>query len=86
MQVLRKLCMDHPPRAETEAAIAAVQESIERLEKETGALDAKLDLRKKQFSLVMHAVDELQRELEDEPYDTLMEAGEAPVDGDAMET
>jgi THO complex subunit 7 len=75
--------MDHPPRAETEAAIASVQGSIARLEHESSALEAKLELRKKQFALVMHAVDELQRELEGEPDDALLQA---EPEADSMDT
>mmetsp|Transcript_44407 Transcript_44407/g.74056 ORF Transcript_44407/g.74056 Transcript_44407/m.74056 type:complete len:202 (-) Transcript_44407:210-815(-) len=65
-EVLRRLCMEHPARSATRAASATLEQEIEGLEKESAHMNGVLELRKKQFALLLHAADELQTELEDE--------------------
>lgn len=65
-EVLRRLCMEHPGRAHTHTAIATLENEITELEHESTQLTAVLELRKKQFALLLHAADELQTELEEE--------------------
>lgn len=52
--------MQFPPRAETEAANAQLAEEIAALEAERWATSSKLELKKKQFALLLHVVNELQ--------------------------
>lgn len=65
-EALRRLCMEFPSRAETAGHNAQLEREIEDLEKESEATASTLELRKKQFALLLHVVNELQDELEDE--------------------
>eukprot|EP00240_Pyramimonas_obovata_P014235 CAMPEP_0118932564 /NCGR_PEP_ID=MMETSP1169-20130426/10496_1 /TAXON_ID=36882 /ORGANISM="Pyramimonas obovata, Strain CCMP722" /LENGTH=201 /DNA_ID=CAMNT_0006875241 /DNA_START=200 /DNA_END=805 /DNA_ORIENTATION=+ len=65
-EVLRRLCMEHPARSETRTAIATLEKDIAALENESAQANGVLELRKKQFALLLHAADELQKELEDD--------------------
>ncbi|KAK3281885.1 hypothetical protein CYMTET_10346 [Cymbomonas tetramitiformis] len=63
---LRHKCMEHPARSETLAAIKTLEQELQELEEATTSANKTLELRKKQFALVLHAVDELQKELDGE--------------------
>ncbi|XP_057539554.1 THO complex subunit 7A-like [Amaranthus tricolor] len=65
-ETIRKLIANQPPRSETEKAIAELEKEIAELEAEDMASARLLDLRKKQFALLLHVVDELQITLESE--------------------
>mmetsp|Transcript_5439 Transcript_5439/g.7347 ORF Transcript_5439/g.7347 Transcript_5439/m.7347 type:complete len:203 (+) Transcript_5439:120-728(+) len=77
-EVLRRLCMQHPARAETREAIAAVQKDLEKLETESRKANSMLEERKKQFALLLHAASELQLELK---YEAVVDEAEPePMD------
>ncbi|MQM11884.1 hypothetical protein Taro_044795 [Colocasia esculenta] len=65
-EATRRLIAMQPPRFETQKTIAALDKEIAALEAENAAAIRTLDLRKKQFSLLLHVVDELQNTIEDE--------------------
>ncbi|CAN6889099.1 unnamed protein product [Brassica oleracea var. botrytis] len=65
-ETIRKLISAQPPRAETEKVIAELKREIAELEAESTASWRLLELRKKQFALLLHVVDELQNTMEDE--------------------
>ena len=82
-EALRRLCARLPARATTEAACARLEEEIAALEAESDATAAKLHLRKKQFALLLHVVNELQEELEeDEAEEGEAEEGAVPMDAE----
>ena len=82
-EALRRLCARLPARATTEAACARLEEEIAALEEESDATAAKLHLRKKQFALLLHVVNELQEELEeDEAEEGEAEEGGVPMDAE----
>lgn len=58
-----------PSRAETAKKIAQVQSELEALEATRRASDEKLELRRRQFALLMHAAHDLQQTLEDADAD-----------------
>lgn len=66
-EAIRKLIALQPPRSETQQTISNLEKEIALLETENTAGVRLLDLRKKQFSLLLHVVDELQNTVEDEP-------------------
>ncbi|MQM20904.1 hypothetical protein Taro_053934 [Colocasia esculenta] len=72
-EAIRRLIAMQPPRSETQKTIAALEKEIAALEAENAAAIRTLDLRKKQFSLLLHVVDELQNTIEDEKKSTLEE-------------
>lgn len=65
-ETIRKLIALQPPRSETQKTISDLEKEIASLEAENVAGVRTLDLRKKQFSLLLHVVDELQNTIEDE--------------------
>ncbi|KAI0529753.1 hypothetical protein KFK09_002311 [Dendrobium nobile] len=65
-EAIRKLIALQPPRYETQQTISNLEKEIAALEAENAAGVRLLDLRKKQFSLLLHVVDELQNTVEDE--------------------
>ncbi|KAH9607000.1 hypothetical protein KSS87_013775 [Heliosperma pusillum] len=65
-ETIRKLIAMQPPRSETEKMIAELEKEIASLEAEDTATSRLLELRKKQFALLLHVVDELQATIEDE--------------------
>ncbi|RLN40427.1 THO complex subunit 7B-like [Panicum miliaceum] len=65
-EAIRKLVSLQPPRSETEKLIADLEKEIADLEAENVACVRTLELRKKQFALLLHVVDELQISIEDE--------------------
>jgi THO complex subunit 7 len=73
-ETLRRLCVQLPSRSDTEAACA-------HLEAQSDAASRALDLRKKQFALLLHAARELSGELEED--EKVAEEAQAV---DAMET
>ncbi|KAJ3688420.1 hypothetical protein LUZ61_017584 [Rhynchospora tenuis] len=66
-EAVRKLVASWPPRSETEKLIADLETEIAALEAEDASCVRMLDLRRKQFSLLLHVVEELQNTIiEDE--------------------
>ncbi|KAF5190982.1 Tho complex subunit 7a [Thalictrum thalictroides] len=65
-EAIRKLIAMQPPRSETQKMITELEKEIAILEAENTAGSRTLELRKKQFSLLLHVVDELQNTIEDE--------------------
>ncbi|CAN6285919.1 unnamed protein product [Urochloa humidicola] len=65
-EAIRKLISSQPPRSETERLIADLEKEIADLEAEDVACLRTLELRKKQFALLLHVVEELQVSIEDE--------------------
>ncbi|XP_021742614.1 THO complex subunit 7A-like [Chenopodium quinoa] len=65
-EMIRKLIATQPPRSETEKMIAELEKEIAALEAEDMASTRMLELRKKQFALLLQVVDELQVTIEDE--------------------
>ncbi|XP_062093188.1 THO complex subunit 7B [Humulus lupulus] len=71
-EAIRKLIAAQPPRSQTQKLIADLNKEIAALDAENTATSRLLELRKKQFSLVLHLVDELQTTIEEEQK-TMME-------------
>lgn len=65
-EAIRKLIAMQPPRAETQNTITELEKEIAALEAENTAGSRLLELRKKQFALLLHVVDELQVTIEEE--------------------
>ncbi|KAL8160532.1 hypothetical protein V2J09_002069 [Rumex salicifolius] len=65
-EAIRKLIAMQPPRSQTQNAITELEKEIAALEAENTAGSRLLELRKKQFALLLHVVDELQATIEDE--------------------
>jgi len=63
---LAKIINDYPTRSETEKEISELKRGLEALEDESSSLNTKIELRSKQFQLFLHAVQELQTELQEE--------------------
>lgn len=63
---VRELVAAQRPRSESRAAIAALEAGVAALEAENAAAAALIDLRRKQFSMVFLAIEELQAVLEEE--------------------
>ncbi|OAY63967.1 THO complex subunit 7A [Ananas comosus] len=66
-EAIRKLIASQPPRSETQKLIADLEKEMASLEAENAACVRTLELRKKQFSLLLHVIEELQNIVEDEP-------------------
>lgn len=77
-EAIRKLIAMQPPRAETEKMIAELEKEIAALEAEDAATSRLLELRKKQFALLLHLVDELQATIEEEQKNLLEEMKNYP--------
>ncbi|XP_068319793.1 THO complex subunit 7A-like [Pyrus communis] len=58
-EVIRKLIATHPPRSETLKIISELEKEIAALDAENTASSRTLELRKKQFALLLHVVCEL---------------------------
>ncbi|KAL5568259.1 hypothetical protein UlMin_024834 [Ulmus minor] len=71
-EAIRKLIAMQPPRSETQKLISDLEKEIASLDAENTASSRLLELRKKQFALLLHVVDELQNTIEEEQK-TLME-------------
>lgn len=65
-EAIRKLISMQPPRSETQKLIVDLEREIAGLEAENTASSRTLELRKKQFALLLHVVDELQNTIEEE--------------------
>ncbi|KAK4757203.1 hypothetical protein SAY87_007330 [Trapa incisa] len=63
-EAIRKLIAMQPPRSETQKLITELEREIASLEAENVASTRMLELRKKQFALLLHVVDELQNTIE----------------------
>uniref|UniRef100_A0A7C9DG30 Uncharacterized protein n=1 Tax=Opuntia streptacantha TaxID=393608 RepID=A0A7C9DG30_OPUST len=77
-EAIRKLIAMQPPRSETEKMIAELEKEIAALEAEDAATSRLLELRKKQFALLLHVVDELQATIEEEQKSLLEEMKNYP--------
>lgn len=62
---IRKLIAMQPPRSETQKTISELEREISMLEAENIAGARTLELRKKQFALLLHVVDELQTTIDE---------------------
>uniref|UniRef100_A0A2P2PJ37 Uncharacterized protein MANES_08G064700 n=1 Tax=Rhizophora mucronata TaxID=61149 RepID=A0A2P2PJ37_RHIMU len=71
-EAIRKLIAMQPPRSETQKIITELDREIAALEAENTAGSRLLELRKKQFALLLHVVEELQNTIE-EDQNNLME-------------
>lgn len=65
-EAIRKLIAMQPPRSETQKTLTKLENEIAMLETENTAASRTLELRKKQFALLLHVVDELQNSIEEE--------------------
>ncbi|KAG8497212.1 hypothetical protein CXB51_008464 [Gossypium anomalum] len=65
-EAIRKLISAQPPRSETQKSIREIEKEIAVLEAENTAGSRLLELRKKQFALLLHVVDELQNTIEED--------------------
>ncbi|KAG2701190.1 hypothetical protein I3760_06G033200 [Carya illinoinensis] len=65
-EAIRKLIATQPPRSETQKIISQLEKEIAALDAENTAGSRLLELRKKQFALLLHVVDELQNTIEEE--------------------
>ena len=57
---LAQVIQQHPPRQESEEKIAQLKEKLQTLLTTRDALSSKLELRRKQFHLLMHSIHQLQ--------------------------
>ncbi|XVF30508.1 hypothetical protein REPUB_Repub16aG0064000 [Reevesia pubescens] len=69
----RKLISTQPPRSETQKSITELEKGIAALEAVNTAGSRLLELRKKQFALLLHVVDDLQNAIEEEQKKSLIE-------------
>lgn len=65
-EAIRRIIAIQPPRSETQKVITELEKEIAALEAENTAGSRMLELRKKQFALLLHVVDELQNTIEEE--------------------
>ncbi|EXB29147.1 hypothetical protein L484_019670 [Morus notabilis] len=72
-EAIRKLIAAQPPRSETQKLIAELEKEIAALDAENTASSRLLELRKKQFSLLLHVVDELQNTIEEDQKNLIEE-------------
>lgn len=72
-EAIRKLIAMQPPRAQTQKVINDLEKEIALLESENTASSRTLELRKKQFTLLLHVVDELQNTIEEEQKNLMEE-------------
>ena len=66
MRGYRKLIALQPPRSQTQKLITDLEKEIAALDAENTAGSRLFELRKKQFALLLHVVDELQNTIEEE--------------------
>lgn len=64
-QVIQK----HPPRQESKEKIAELEQKLLTLVSTRDGLHSKLELRRKQFHLLMHSIHQLQDLMSSEPQD-----------------
>ncbi|KAF8033415.1 hypothetical protein BT93_D2123 [Corymbia citriodora subsp. variegata] len=72
-EAIRKLIAMQPPRSETQKIITELEREIAALEAENTASSRMLELRKKQFALLLHVVEELQNTLEEDQKNLIEE-------------
>ncbi|KAK4278256.1 hypothetical protein QN277_016123 [Acacia crassicarpa] len=77
-EAIRKLIALQPPRSETQKLINELEKEIMALDAENTAGFRLLELRKKQFALLLHVVDELQNTIEEEQKNLMEEMRAAP--------
>lgn len=65
-EAIRKLIAVQPPRSETQKVLSELEKEIAALDAENTAGSRLLELRKKQFSLLLQVVDELQNTIEED--------------------
>ncbi|KAL2488473.1 THO complex subunit 7A [Forsythia ovata] len=65
-EAIRKMIAMQPPMSETHKIITDLEKEIALLEVENTARSRALELQKKQFALLLHVVDELQKSIEEE--------------------
>ncbi|KAL6218153.1 hypothetical protein ACLB2K_011369 [Fragaria x ananassa] len=65
-EAIRRLIAMQPPRSQTLKIISDLEKEIAALDSENTASSRMLELRKKQFALLLHVVDELQTTIEEE--------------------
>ncbi|XAR63435.1 hypothetical protein NMG60_11023370 [Bertholletia excelsa] len=65
-EAIRRLIAMQPPRSETQKIITELEQEIAMLEAENTAASRTMDLRRKQFALLLHVVDELQNVIEED--------------------
>ncbi|KAK9943931.1 hypothetical protein M0R45_009520 [Rubus argutus] len=65
-EAIRRLIAAQPPRSQTLKIISDLEKEIAALDSENTASSRMLELRKKQFALLLHVVDELQTTIEEE--------------------
>lgn len=65
-ETIRKLIAAQPPRSQTQKLNNELEKEIASLEAENTASSRTLELRKKQFALLLHVVDELQNTIEED--------------------
>ncbi|XP_031482728.1 THO complex subunit 7A-like [Nymphaea colorata] len=65
-EAIRRLISMQPPRSETQKYISDLEKEIAVLEAENTAGSRMLDLRRKQFALLLHVVDELQSTIDED--------------------
>eukprot|EP00054_Salpingoeca_dolichothecata_P039137 m.15411 g.15411 ORF g.15411 m.15411 type:complete len:209 (+) comp9725_c0_seq1:27-653(+) len=83
---LAKVIEKHPPREDTIRATAQVEKELQELEDKGTALESKLQLRKKQFHLLSHAINELKRDLQDESEKPAAEDDNAAEEDNTTDT
>mmetsp|Transcript_35415 Transcript_35415/g.67781 ORF Transcript_35415/g.67781 Transcript_35415/m.67781 type:complete len:210 (+) Transcript_35415:72-701(+) len=79
-EIMRKLCMDHPQRSQTRKEIGTLEKELRELELQSDNAASILELRKKQFALLLHAADELQKELEEDAACASVHADPVPME------
>ncbi|KAL5792184.1 hypothetical protein ACOSP7_000778 [Xanthoceras sorbifolium] len=84
-EATRKLIAQQPPRSETQKIITDLEKEIAALEAENTAGSRLLELRKKQFALLLHVVDELQNTIEEEQKNLIEEMKMAEEHKNGME-
>ncbi|XP_078179096.1 THO complex subunit 7B-like [Carex rostrata] len=83
-EAVRKLVASWPPRSETERLITDLQAEIADLEAEDVSCVRMLDLRRKQFSLLLHVVEELQNTITEDDQKLSLEELSGGAGSDAM--
>ncbi|XP_059665498.1 THO complex subunit 7B-like [Cornus florida] len=84
-EAIRKLIAMQPPRSATQKILTELEKEIAMLEAENTAGSRTLELRKKQFVLLLHVVDELQNTIEEEQRNLVEEMRIALDDHKNME-
>ncbi|XP_050221554.1 THO complex subunit 7A [Mercurialis annua] len=79
-EAIRKLIATQPPRSETQKVIESLEKEIAALEAENTGSSRLLELRKKQFALLLHVVDELQNTIEEDQKNLIEEMRMATED------